>query len=256
MATIESVRITPALLDLLAEHRVRSAMTGDRWKVGDVLRVHSGAILEPYSLLAAGNTVPGAMLSFSYSLSEPDPGMRIGRYSSIAEGVAAMGTPHPTDWVSSSPFSYVSNPRRPFAEFFRDKGMPEPELLNFDHGVRQIVIGHDVWIGGEAMIKQGVEIGHGAVVGARSVVTRNVPPYAIVAGAPARIIRYRFPEALIARLMGLAWWKYTPDQLRPLDLRNPERFADELEGQIAQGMKPLRPVVVTGANILEQGEVQ
>jgi tetrahydrodipicolinate N-succinyltransferase len=69
-----------------------------------------------------------------------------------------------------------------------------------------ISIGSDVWIGAGAMILDGVNIGHGAVVGARSVVTKNVPPYAIVAGVPARIIRYRFTDEIIARLLEIAWW--------------------------------------------------
>lgn len=256
MATIKYVRITPALLDLLAEHRVRTAAKGERWKVGDVLRVHSAAIVEPYCLLSAGWTIPGAMLSFSYSMSEPDVGMRIGRYSSIAEGVAAMGPPHPIEWASSSPFSYFSNPRRPFAEFFEDRGTPEPELLDFDHGTLRIAIGHDVWIGAHVTIRQGVQIGQGAVIGTRSVVTRDVPPYAVVAGVPARIIRYRFPDAMIERLLGSNWWRFTPDQLRPLDIRNPAQFVDQLEQRVANGMRPPQLAPLTGDSIAAAGEVQ
>ena len=256
MARIKYVRVNQALRDLLDTYRVRSAMKGDTWKLGDVLRVHSHAIVEPYCLLGEGCSIPRVMSAFSYTLSEPDLGMRIGRYTSIAEGVAAIGTPHPTEWVSSSPFSYHSNPRRPFAEFFADRGMAEPELLDFDYGARQIIIGHDVWIGAHAVIKQGVEIGQGAVIGTRSVVTRDVPPYAIVAGVPARIIRYRFPETLIARLQALNWWRFTPDQLRPLDIRDPERFADQLEEQIADGMTSRQLRVLTAAEICKVGELQ
>ena len=249
------VRITPDLLQLLATHRVRSAPTGERWRGGDVLQLHPRALLEPYCLLAKGSVIPGAMLSFSYSNSECDAGMRIGRYTSIAEGVSVMGPPHPTDWVSTSPFSYFSNPRRPFVEFFEDRGLAEPELLEFDHGQRQVIVGHDVWIGNDAMLSRGIEIGQGAVVGARSVVTRNVPPYAVVAGVPARILRYRFDEPLIKRMIESKWWSFTPDQLRPLDVRNPERFLDQLHAGIAKGMKPPHIPVLTCEEIVAAGEL-
>jgi len=249
------VRITRDLLALVERHRIRSAQVGQRWRVGDVLMVHPTAAIEPYCLLAEGKVIPGAMMSFSYTNSACDVGMRIGRYCSIAEGVNAMGPPHPTDWVSTSPFSYFSNPRRPFAEFFADRKLVEPELLNFDHGSRRVVIGHDVWIGARATIKYGVEIGHGAVVGGSSVVTRNVPPYAIVAGVPARIIRYRLPERVVPRLLKLGWWRFTPEQLRPLDIQNPERFADQLEERIANGMKPPRARMLTAKMLAEAGEV-
>lgn len=248
------VRMTPELFTLLDQYRIRSAQVGQRWRVGDILQIHPDAIIEKYCLLTEGKVLPGVVMSFSYTCSEFDIGMRVGRYTSIAEGVSAMGTPHPMTWVSSSPFCYFSNPRRPYAEFFEDQGVAEPELLNFNHGTRRIIIGHDVWVGAHATIKRGIEISQGAVIGARSVVTHNVPPYAVVAGVPARIIRYRFPEPLIQRLLALRWWRFTPDQLRPLDLMDPERFAGELEDRIAQGMKPPEMPKITGAMIAEAGE--
>lgn len=70
------------------------------------------------------------------------------------------------------------------------------------------VVGHDVWIGMEALVLPGVRIGHGAVIGARSVVTRDVPDYAVAAGNPARVVRRRYPEAEAARLVALAWWDW------------------------------------------------
>lgn len=249
------VRITPDLLQLLAKHRVRSAQAGERWRVAEVLQLHPQALLEPYCLLAKGRVIPGVMMSFSYTHSECDAGMRIGRYASIAEGVNVMGPPHPTDWVSTSPFSYFSNPRRPFVEFFEDRGLMEPKLLDFDHGQRRVIVGHDAWIGNDAMLKRGVEIGQGAIVGARSVVTRDVPPYAVVAGVPARILRYRFEEPLVKRLIDSKWWRFTPDQLRPLDIQNPEKFLDQLDAEIAKGLKPPHIPVLTCDEIVAAGEL-
>lgn len=75
------------------------------------------------------------------------------------------------------------------------------------------VVGHDVWFGTESLVMPGVTIGTGAVVGARAVVTCDVPPYAVVAGNPARIVRRRFDDATIARLLELAWWDWPPDRV-------------------------------------------
>ena len=81
-------------------------------------------------------------------------------------------------------------------------------------GLPDTVIGHDVWIGHGALILPGVQICSGAIIGAGAVVTRNVAPYSIVAGNPARLIRLRFPPETAARLLGLAWWDWPVDRIR------------------------------------------
>lgn len=85
-------------------------------------------------------------------------------------------------------------------------------------------IGHDVWIGRDVMVMEGVRIGTGAVIAARSIVTRDVPAYAIVAGSPARIIRYRHPPQLATRLVESRWWEIGPEALKRLPMDNPELF--------------------------------
>jgi hypothetical protein len=77
-----------------------------------------------------------------------------------------------------------------------------------------VVIGSDVWIGTDAMVLSGVSIGHGAIVAARAVVTRDVPPYAIVAGVPAKVVRWRFEPAVIERLLKVAWWEWDDERIR------------------------------------------
>jgi len=77
---------------------------------------------------------------------------------------------------------------------------------------KKVVIGNDVWIGEKVFINDGISIGNGAVIGAHSVVTHDVPDYAIVAGAPAKVIRYRFDQETIARLNNEAWWD-KPDHI-------------------------------------------
>jgi lipopolysaccharide biosynthesis protein len=104
------------------------------------------------------------------------------------------------------------------------------------------VIGNDVWIGAGALLKRGITVGHGAVIGARALVTRDVPPYAIVAGSPARIIRYRFDEETIARLLSLAWWRFKFTDLHDLDPTDMQAFMDGLEAKIEQGLIREMPV--------------
>jgi len=77
-----------------------------------------------------------------------------------------------------------------------------------------VVVGSDVWIGTRAIFLPGVSVGHGAVIGAGAVVTRDVPPYAVAAGNPARVVRYRFDEETIARLLACAWWEWPEEKVR------------------------------------------
>ena len=97
--------------------------------------------------------------------------------------------------------------------------------------LRPVSIGNDVWIGARVIVLGGVTIGNGAVIGAGSVVTRDVPPYAVVAGTPARLIRYRFEEPVIRRLEELRWWDKPEEELkRALPLFQQTSFSDrELE---------------------------
>ena len=137
---------------------------------------------------------------------ESGAALAIGRYGSIADGVELLlGGNHRTDWVTTYPF-----PALP--------GLwPEAAGVTDFSGTRgAISIGHDVWIGSQAMILSGVSIGHGAVIAARSVVTRDMPPYAIVAGNPARVIRLRFDEATIAALLASQWWDLPREQVAQL----------------------------------------
>ncbi len=132
--------------------------------------------------------------------------LRIGRYGSIADGVEIMlGGNHRTEWATTYPFPAL--PRL----------WPEAVGLDGSHVSRgDVTIGHDVWLGSQALILSGVMIGHGAVVAARAVVTKDVPPYAIVAGNPARVVRYRMSEQLIAALLESRWWALPEAEVRRL----------------------------------------
>lgn len=143
-----------------------------------------------------GNYTYGDLEIISYG--EENEGLEIGNYVSIANGVQfLLGGNHYYKRFTTYPFQ---------AKF------GSPKLLDtWSKG--KIVVEDDVWIGTEAFIMSGVTIGKGAVVGARSVVSKNVPPYAIVAGNPAKIVKYRFDEGRIKELELLDFSKITPQQI-------------------------------------------
>lgn len=127
----------------------------------------------------------------------------IGSFCSIADGVIIGGARHPMEWVSTSPV------------FYNAKGGTGLHLgsLDIPKGKRSY-IGNDVWIGQRAIIMQGIKVGNGAVIGAGAVVTKDVPPYAVVVGVPARIIRYRFDVDTISQLQESQWWSLPDGVLR------------------------------------------
>ena len=249
------VRVTPDLIELFVRHRVHSAQRSRRrWTVGDQLSVNPDARIEPYSHILEGRTLPASIGAFAYTWGRLEPTMRIGRYSSMAPLVSQLGMGHPTDWVSSSPFSHNPQPLGGFADYLRDIDFRGLTLHGFDQGSEPVEIGNDVWIGEGALLKAGVTIGDGAIVAARAIVTHDVPPYAIVGGSPARLIRYRFSHAIIARLQAAQWWRFGPDIIQPLDVRDPEGFLDRFEQALADGIPPFDPPVLTGQDIIAAGE--
>ncbi|MET0986975.1 MAG: CatB-related O-acetyltransferase [Steroidobacteraceae bacterium] len=162
---------------------------------------------------------------------------RIGRFCSIAEGVVAGAYEHPMQWLSSHPFLFTGPEREGifygFAEYAR---LATDRSRVAEINPAQTILGHDVWVGAGAFIKRGVTIGDGAIVAANSVVTRDVPPYAIVGGVPAKILRYRFPETTVERLLQLKWWNYDLAPIKDvIDLRDIDRALDGLEPMIAAG---------------------
>ena len=151
--------------------------------------------------------------------------LRVGNFTSFAKGVEIfLGGEHRTDWVTTYPFSAFRGAASHIAGHPRSRG--------------DVVVGHDVWVGAGALILSGVTIGDGAVIGARAVVTRSVPPYAIVAGNPAKLVRYRFSEYQIRQLMHIAWWNWEDDRIAAL---MPMLLNDEIDAFIhsqAEGLGP------------------
>ncbi|MBR3614186.1 MAG: CatB-related O-acetyltransferase [Clostridia bacterium] len=121
----------------------------------------------------------------------------IGRYCSFAANIRYFGANHPMNYVSMSPY------------FYNKKFSPNVKDIERKH----LIIGNDCWIGyGVIITNKCTKIGNGAVIAAGSIVTKDVPPYAVVAGNPARIIKYRFDEEIINEIENSKWWEHTPDE--------------------------------------------
>lgn len=129
----------------------------------------------------------------------------IGKFCSIACGAKFL--------FNSANHTLGSLSTYPFPIFFEEWGLPVEDIPRAWDNKGDIVVGSDVWIGYEAVILAGVTIGDGAVVGARAVVTKDVPPYTIVGGVPAKPIRRRFSDDVIQRLLELKWWDWPVDRI-------------------------------------------
>ena len=230
--------VNQALLDLFAERHIYSQHRGlNRWRPRDRILVDREAALEPYCHVFNGDVLPSRMGAFSYSVSSLPVSARVGRYCSIGSKVDFIEIEHPVDWATSSPFSYWPHGVNGFSDYL----VSERQVADFpvhpadEYISKPVTIGHDVWIGQNVTIAGGITIGNGAIVAARAMVNRDVPPYAIVGGVPAKVIRMRLPEAVAERLQALEWWRFGPEVLQPLDVRDPAGFASRLEDAIAKG---------------------
>lgn len=142
----------------------------------------------------------------------------VGKYCSIAPNCMIGQGKHPTDWISTSPVFYGNK-----------------NLFNFNLGDEQFEefdktrIGNDVWIGAGAMIKGGVTIADGAIIGMGAIVTKDVGPYEIWAGSPARLIRKRFDDETAERLQQIKWWDMSEQQLAEYkaEFSNPQKFIEK-----------------------------
>jgi len=148
----------------------------------------------------------------------------IGAYCSIGARSSINPFNHPTNWLSTHEFQY--HPKsydwvEEYQDFIRLERSPDM--------FERVTVGNDVWMGHHVNIMGGVTIGDGAIIAAGSVVTKDVPPYAVVAGIPAVIKRFRFPETTIERLMRLKWWELDLSDLSGLPFRDIDRCMDVIE---------------------------
>jgi acetyltransferase-like isoleucine patch superfamily enzyme len=171
---------------------------------------------------------------------------RIGRYCSIAEDVIVGPYEHPTDGLTSHSIAYATPNELPrfyhLPEYVRAAPDREAHPSFMDADTRTHV-GHDVWLGAGCFVKRGVRIGNGAVVAAHAVVTRDVEPYAIVAGTPAKPLRKRFSDRVIDRMERVAWWQYDLAPFKDtFDWRDAGAALDAIERLVdARRVTPFRP---------------
>lgn len=140
----------------------------------------------------------------------------IGRFTVIARDVYVGVGAHPTTLLTAHSIFYKNNPWGFHPEWVEEIGYDECPISH---------IGNDVWIGTKAIVMDGVSIGDGAIVAAGAVVTKDVPPFAVVGGVPARILKYRFPDDVINRLLEIKWWnmpdKEIAKRLKIFHIHNP-----------------------------------
>lgn len=225
------IRITPLLIEHLRKRRLFLRPQFDFGNaVGNVINVTNSVNMESYARISEGALSWGASVTIgAFSYITPSaylPGCDIGRYTSIAAGVRVMGENHPTNRISTSTFSYGANVDN---MVFQDYGVHinQNRALPTSHRTQ---IQNDVWIGESATLKRGITLCTGCIVGANAVVGKNVPPYAIVVGNPARIIRYRFDESVIDSLNTINWWNIDPAVLAKLDMCDVTKFIESAIG--------------------------
>lgn len=249
--TLHNLAASDALRDLLCESHVFPWRIHSRVAMNQIKRVIFPPKLraEHYTrhlLRADGALMLVSQQHMSYCLS-PFMGERFGAFCSIARGGKRMGDKHPYERVSTHPIGYGPYYRQVAGEL----GVVEYRPWSpYEESVsKPFSVGSDVWLGEDVLIAGGVHIGNGAIVAARAVVTKDVPPYAIVGGVPARIIKYRFPEDLRQRLLATEWWEYSLKDLAAFSFDDPEAFCDAFEARRGE-FKRREKVFVTAQDLL------
>lgn len=172
----------------------------------DYLSHITNSVMEEYTTVYQNVRLHNSHLSsFTYvSNSSVLIGTKVGRFCSIGPGCRIGLGVHPTDFVSTHPIFY-SKESHVGISFTHKNHIKEFE---------DVVIGNDVWIGANVIIKDGVMVGDGAIIAAGAVVTKNVPSYSVVGGVPAKLIRYRFDQVDIEKLLDIKWWDKDIESLR------------------------------------------
>ena len=176
--------------------------------------------------------------------------LRAGRYCSISDGVSIGTHEHPTDWLTTSRTAYYPEVNGWDSLMLGEEARGLASRIKVYSGSCPVTtLGADVWIGQGAFLKSGIRVGTGAIIGARATVLKDVPPYAIMVGTPARVVRLRFADALVERFLASRWWTYSIYDLFAAPMDDAARALDVIEEKIASGqVQPFAGPVFTVAD--------
>jgi acetyltransferase-like isoleucine patch superfamily enzyme len=195
-------------------------------KVGAGVRIINSVIRGPLYLNRNTQIGPEADIGAWFGMNESCFVARaqVGRYCAIGARTAINPFNHPSSWLSIHEFQYHPKSFDWVAEYNDFQRLERtPEMF------RRVVIGNDVWTGHNVNVMPGVNVGDGAIIAAGAVVTKDVPPFAIVAGVPAVVKRLRFPERVIERLLRVRWWDLELKELSGLPFADVDRCLDLVE---------------------------
>lgn len=194
---------------------------GNNVEIGDFAIV-SKTILEDYAGIGRNSTVEKSYFArHSYiGYNAIVENTEVGKFSSLSWNTTISAAHHPKEYLSQHEFLYEKR-----------HGIVKKELYDPHH--KKVVIGNDVWIGANAIVMPGITISDGAIVGAGAVVTKDVPAYAIVAGIPAKIIKYRFGITTIKELLKIKWWNLPDDFI----IENIDLFSNKLDEKLLKNLK-------------------
>jgi acetyltransferase-like isoleucine patch superfamily enzyme len=257
-----------AIFDLLKSKNILFLSSGYHKdisiKIGDVFIFDDELELYPHTTFMTGNALFN-MGVFSYSRSElgGDNGrsnvqrVRIGRYCSIADNVRIFQSSHLMTRYTTSNLIDTYPSYHYESKQIKARELEKGKIRNFSIPVgnryvdEPVKIGNDVWIGSHVALKPGITIGDGACIGTGAIVTKNIPPYAVVAGAPQKIIRYRFDDKIIEKLLSLKWWDYDFLDFKAHPDEPIESFIEKVSEQIIiNEIQFYQPIPLTAKDIL------
>lgn len=180
--------------------------------------VNKNTIVGEHSSICRGSYGNCLIGRYSYIIDGNFERAKIGNFTSIGSDVQVVFATHPTNLVSTYPGFYSSLKSKRIKSFRVDENIKEFLLIdNYS-----AIIGNDVWIGNNVLIKGGVKIGDGAIIAMGAVVSKDVPPYSIVGGVPAQVIKYRFDKDIVDKLLKIQWWNWSDETLE----KNSEYFGN------------------------------